>query len=129
VLVGILILLFVIILPVLRLIGKGILIWGKDHHADNKVVRFLAFDLGKWDMADVMVVGIAMTYIGLNGILQSQLSNLNIKEDLLSTATQNNTSLQPGYYIFVAYVVYASILSLILKRFKSVKLLKAQQTV
>lgn len=129
VLVGILILLFVIILPVLRLIGKGILIWGKDHHADNKVVRFLAFDLGKWDMADVMVVGIAMTYIGLNGILQSQLSNLNIKEDLLSTATQNNTSLQPGYYIFVTYVVYASILSLILKRFKSVKLLKEKQTV
>lgn len=114
--VGILILLFVIILPILRMIGKGIHIWGKDKFAENKVVRFLAFDLGKWDMADVMVVGIAMTYIGLNGILQSQLSNLNIKEELLSTITQNDTSLQPGYYIFVAYVVYAAILSLILKR-------------
>lgn len=114
--VGILILLFVVILPVLRMFGKGILIWGRDQHAENKVVRFLAFDLGKWDMADVMVVGIAMTYIGLNGILQSQLSDLNIQEELLSTVTQNNTSLQPGYYIFVAYVVYASVLSLILKR-------------
>jgi hypothetical protein len=116
ILVGILILLFVVILPVLRLIGKGILIWGRDQYAENKLVRFLAFDLSKWDMADVMVVGIAMTYIGLNGILQSQLSNLNIQEELLSTVTKNNTSLQPGYYIFVAYVVYASILSLILKR-------------
>ncbi|NQX43319.1 Paraquat-inducible protein A [Pedobacter steynii] len=116
VLVGILILLFVIVLPVLRMIGKGILIWGRDKYAENKLIRFLALDLGKWDMADVMVVGIAMTYIGLNGILQSQLSGLNIQEELLSTVTQNNTSLQPGYYIFVAYVVYATILSMILKR-------------
>jgi hypothetical protein len=116
VLVGALILLFVIILPVLRMIGKGIHIWGNDRSRENKVVRYLAFELGKWDMADVMVVGIGMTYIGLNGILQSQLSNLNIKEELLTTVTQNNTSLQPGYFIFVGYVVYAGILSLILKR-------------
>lgn len=116
VLVGILILLFVVILPVLRMIGKGILIWGRDKYTSNKVVRFLAFDLSKWDMADVMIVGVAMTYIGLNGIIKSQLTNLNIQEELLSTVTQNNTSLQPGYYIFVAYVVYASLLSMILKR-------------
>ena len=116
ILVGILILLFVIILPVLRMIGKGILIWGREKYAENKLIRFLALDLGKWDMADVMVVGIAMTYIGLNGILQSQLSGLNIQEELLSTVTKNNTSLQPGYYIFVAYVVYATVLSMILKR-------------
>ncbi|WP_316839460.1 paraquat-inducible protein A [Pedobacter gandavensis] len=121
VLVGILILLFVIILPVLRMMGKGILIWGREKYAENKLVRFLALDLGKWDMADVMVVGIAMTYIGLNGILQSQLSSLNIQEELLSTVTKNNTSLQPGYYIFVAYVVYVSILSLILKRLKPIE--------
>lgn len=119
--VGVLILLFVIILPVLRMIGKGILIWGRDKYAENKLIRFLAFDLSKWDMADVMVVGIAMTYIGLNGLLQSQLSDLNIQEELLSTVTQNNTSLQPGYYIFVAYVVYAGILSLILKRITPIK--------
>ncbi|ALL05946.1 2-methylisocitrate lyase [Pedobacter sp. PACM 27299] len=121
VLVGVLIMLFVIILPVLRMVGKGILIWGREKYADHKLVRFLALDLGKWDMADVMVVGIAMTYIGLNGILQSQLSSLNIQEELLSTVTQNNTSLQPGYYIFVAYVVYVSVLSLILKRIKPIE--------
>jgi hypothetical protein len=116
ILVGVLIFLFVIILPILRMIGKGILIWGRDTFAQNKLVKFLAFDLGKWDMADVMVVGIGMTYIGLNGILESQLSNLNITEELLTTVTQNNTSLQPGYYIFVAYVVYSAILSVILTR-------------
>ena len=116
ILVGVLILLFVVILPVLRLIGKGIHLWGRDQYADNKLIKFLAFDLGKWDMADVMVVGIAMTYIGLNGILKSQLSNLNINEELLSTVTQNNTTLRPGYFIFVGYVLYAAMLSVVLKR-------------
>ncbi|RZK75477.1 MAG: 2-methylisocitrate lyase [Pedobacter sp.] len=118
VLVGTLILLFVMILPVLRLIGKGIHVCGKEKLAGSKFVKFLAFDLGKWDMADVMIVGIAMTYIGLNGILKSQLSNLNIQEELLSTVTKNDTSLQPGYFVFVGYVVYASLLSLIIKRIK-----------
>lgn len=124
ILVGILILLFVVILPVLRMIGKGFIIWGKDRYAEHKIVRFLAFDLSKWDMADVMVVGIAMTYIGLNEIIKSQLSGLNIQEELLATVTQNNTSLQPGYYIFLAYVVYTSILSIIIKRIHPLKYLK-----
>ncbi len=118
VLVGILILLFVIILPVLRMIARGIHIISPDKFAENKAVRYLAFESGKWDMADVMVVGILMTYIGLNGILKSQLSNLNIHNDFLTAITENNTSLQPGYFIFTGYVVFASVLSYILKRIR-----------
>ncbi|KQR71380.1 2-methylisocitrate lyase [Pedobacter sp. Leaf176] len=114
--VGALIMLFVVILPVLRLLGKGIHVWGNDKLAENKVVRYLAFECGKWDMSDVMVVGIGMTYIGLNGILKSQLSNLNMDTEVLKTTTQNNSSLQPGFIIFVGYVVFAMLLSYILKR-------------
>jgi len=116
VLVGILILIFIILLPVLRMIAKGIHILSKKELAENKVVAYLAFDSAKWDMADVMVVGVLMTYIGLNGILKSQLSNLNIHNSVLTTVTTNNTSLQPGYFIFVGYVVFALILAYILKR-------------
>ncbi|WP_244214304.1 paraquat-inducible protein A [Pedobacter jejuensis] len=116
VVIGALIFIFVIIFPVLRLIGKGIHILGNHEFGENKVVKYLALDSGKWDMADVMVVGILMTYIGLNGILKSQLSNLNIHNDFLTTMTVNNTSLQPGYYVFVGYVAYAIILSVIMKR-------------
>ncbi|MGZ3943788.1 MAG: paraquat-inducible protein A [Mucilaginibacter sp.] len=114
--VGILILVFIIILPVIRLVAKGIHILSPKNIAENSVVTYLAFDAAKWDMADVMIVGILMTYIGLNGILQSQLSNLNIHNGFLTTMTVNNTSLQPGYFIFVGYVVFATILSFILKR-------------
>lgn len=114
--VGVLMLLFIIILPVSRLIAKGIHLLGGKQLAENKVVKYLTFELGKWDMADVMVVGMLMTYIGLNGILKSQLSNLNIHNSFLTTTTVNDTSLQPGYFIFVVYVVFEMILSYILKR-------------
>lgn len=116
VVVGSLILLFVIILPVLRMLARGIHILSPKNIADNRVVKYLAFESGKWDMADVMVVGILMTYIGLNGILKSQLANLNIHNSYVTTITENNTSLQPGYIVFVGYVVFALVLSYILKK-------------
>lgn len=114
--VGILIILFVILLPILRMIARGIHLLCKPFIAENGVTRYLAFESGKWDMADVMVVGILMTYIGLNGILKSQLTDLNIKNDFLTTATVNYTSLQPGYIIFVGYVTLGFILSYFLKK-------------
>ncbi|RZK91471.1 MAG: 2-methylisocitrate lyase [Pedobacter sp.] len=116
VLVGILLMLFVVVLPLLRLVARAIHITCSQFFKNPKVLRFMAFDLGKWDMADVMVVGIAMTYIGLNGILKSQLSGLNIENDTLKTVTENNSALQPGFYVFVAYVAFAKVLSFLLKR-------------
>ncbi|RYE17251.1 MAG: 2-methylisocitrate lyase [Sphingobacteriales bacterium] len=114
--VGILILLFILVLPLLRLIAKGIYVLSPEKIAQNGVVRYLTFELHKWDMADVMVVGMLMTYIGLNGILKSQLSALNIQDESLHVITTNGTSLQPGFYIFAGYVVFSAILSQILKR-------------
>jgi Paraquat-inducible protein A len=115
-LVGMLILIFIVIFPVIRMIAKGVYVLSTKKIAENKAVRYLAFEAGKWDMADVMVVGILMTYIGLNGILKSQLSNLNIHNSAFTAITENNSSLQPGYFIFVIYVLFALVLSYILKR-------------
>jgi hypothetical protein len=114
--VGVLIILFVIILPILRMTARGIHLLCKPPLAENGVTRYFAFDSGKWDMADVMVVGILMTYIGLNGILKSQLSDLNIENEFMTTATLNYTSLQPGYIVFVGYVIFAFNLSYLLKK-------------
>ena len=116
VLVGMLILLFVLLLPLLRLIAQGIYVLSPKKIARHPVVRYLTFELGKWDMADVMIVGLLMTYIGLNGILKSQLSGLNIHSGSLNVITDNGTSLQPGYFIFTGYVFFALLLSFILKK-------------
>ena len=116
VLVGVLLLVFVIIFPVLQLIFTGVHILSRKKFAENKVVKYFAFQSGKWAMGDVMVVGTLMTFIGLNGILESQLSNLNIHNSFLTTITENSTSMQPGYTIFVAFVIYSIILIAIVKR-------------
>ena len=116
VLVGVLIFVFVIVFPVLKLTATGVHMLSTGKFAENKVVKYFAFESDKWIMADVMVVGILMTYMGLNGILESQLSNLNIRNSFLTTITINDTSLQPGYFIFTGYVLFELVLFAILKR-------------
>lgn len=116
VVVGALIMLFVLALPLLRLIAQGIYVLSTKKIARHPVIRYMTFELGKWDMADVMVVGVLMTYMGLNGILKSQLSSLNIRTESLQIYTDNGTSLQPGYFIFTGYVLFAALLAYILKR-------------
>lgn len=125
VLVGILILLFVILLPILMLAATAFHVAGKPKVANNGVIKYLALESGKWNMADVMVVGILMTYIGLNGILKSQLSGLNMNGGGFTIVTTNNSYLQPGYLVFVAYVIYEIVLRRILKYKTAVKSLRS----
>lgn len=113
--VGILILVFSILFPVLKLSSTGIHLLGKKKLAENKVIKYFAFQSGKWSMADVIVIAILMTYIGLNGLLQSQLESMNISSKFLTIITTNNTALQPGYIIFISFVLYGLVLSTILK--------------
>ena len=114
-LVGILILVFSILFPIMKLSSTGIHLLSKRKLAENKFIKYFAFQSGKWSMADVIVIAILMTYIGLNGLLESQLSSLNIQSDFLTILTTNNTALQPGYIIFISFVLYGLILSTILK--------------
>ncbi|RZJ87190.1 MAG: paraquat-inducible protein A, partial [Chryseobacterium sp.] len=115
VLVGVLILVFSILFPIMKLSSTGIHLLSKRKLAENKVIKYFAFQSGKWSMADVIVIAILMVYIGLNGLLESQLASLNIKSDALTIITTNNTALQPGYIIFISFVLYGLILSTILK--------------
>jgi len=115
ILVGVLILVFSILFPVVKLSSTGIHLLGNKRLAENGVIKYFAFQSGKWSMADVIVIAILMAYIGLNGLLEGQLQALNIKNDSLTILTTNNTSLQPGYIIFISFVLYGLILSTILK--------------
>lgn len=60
-------------------------------------------------MADVMVVAIFMAYVGFNGILDSQMEILDVQSDSLTSVGTNNTSLQPGYILFIAFVIFSLI--------------------
>lgn len=113
--VGALILIFSILFPIFKLSCTGIHLLGNKKIAENGVIKYFAFQSGKWSMADVIVIAILMVYIGLNGLLESQLKSLNIKSDFLTVITTNNTALQPGFIIFISFVLYGLVLSTILK--------------
>jgi hypothetical protein len=113
--VGILILVFSILFPVTKLLSTGIYMLDKRRWAKNKVIHYFAFDSGKWSMADVLVIAILMTFIGFNGIVNNTLSDLNMNDGTITSITTNNTSMQPGYIIFIGFVLYSFTLSYILK--------------
>ncbi len=67
-------------------------------------------------MADVNVVAIFMAYIGFKGILDNQMQHLNLKTDSLASISTNETSLQPGFILFVGFVLFGLVLSVVLNK-------------
>ncbi len=115
VIVGILILIFCILFPLVRLFSTGVYMVEKSRWAKNKTIHFFAFNSAKWNMSDVLVLAILMTYIGFNGIVNSTLSDLNMNNETITSVTTNNTSIQPGFIIFTGFVLFSFTLSYILK--------------
>ncbi len=113
--VGVLILIFSILFPLTKLLSTGIYMLDKRRWAKNKVIHYFAFQSGKWSMADVLVIAILMTFIGFNGIVNNTLSDLNMNNGTITSITTNNTSMQPGYIIFIGFVLYSFTLSYILQ--------------
>src|SRR5690606_4995282 len=120
--VGILILAFSIIFPVLKLISTQVYLGGNQRVRRNGILKFFAFKSGKWSMADVYVIAIFMAYIGFQGILEHQMSPLNMETDSLVSISTNKTSLQPGFIIFIGFVLFSLFLSTILKKMTAVPL-------
>jgi hypothetical protein len=114
--VGILILMFSIVFPIAKLISTKLYLLGTNRWRSNKIIYYFAFKSGKWSMADVNVVAIFMAYIGFKGIIDSQLSHLNMETDSLASISTNETTLQPGFILFVAFVLFGLMLSAILRR-------------
>jgi hypothetical protein len=114
-LVGVLILVFSILFPVAKMVATGIYMLDKSKWAKNKWIHFFAFDSSRWSMADVLVIAILMTYIGFNGIVNNSLTDLDMDNGTITSIATNNTAIQPGYIIFIGFVVYSFILSSILK--------------
>jgi hypothetical protein len=114
--VGVLILAFSIVFPIGKLIATQIYLLGKNTWKNQKLIQYFALRSGKWSMADVNVVAIFMAYIGFKGILDSQLSSMDIQTESLASVSTNLTSLQPGFILFVSFVLFSLILSEILHR-------------
>jgi len=114
--VGVLLLTFSVVFPLLKIASSVAYYFDWRRARKHPAIRFFVLKSGKWSMADVMVVAIFMAYIGFNGIITSQFGQLGPAVPDLEILTTNGTSLQPGYYLFVAYTLLALFLSGFLSR-------------
>ncbi len=107
--VGVLLIIFSIVFPLLKMASLTGYYYNYRSARKSRVVEFFVFKSGKWSMADVMVIAIFMAYIGFNGIIASQFKQLGqaAAGQGLEILTTNGTSLQPGYYLFLTYVLLA----------------------
>ena len=118
-LVGVLVVSFSLIFPLLKLLATVAYRFDFKGSKEHAVIKFFVHKSGKWSMADVMVVAIFMAYIGFNGVINSQLGDLNFPDSGVDLIATNGTSLQPGYYVFLSYVLIALLLSAFLTKHPS----------
>ncbi len=114
-LIAFLVVLFSIVFPLLKLLFSLIYAFN-EKVANNWFGNFLVFKSAKWSMADVFIVAIFMSYIGLRAILHNELSYINKTYSNISVMTSENTSLQAGFYLFLIFVISSIIMSNILKK-------------
>lgn len=101
---------FSIFFPLLKLMSTAYYIENNEIRS-NKLVSFLVFQSGKWSMADVMVIAIFMAYIGFNGILTEQLTQLENLSPSLDIISTNESNLRTGFYLFSGYVILSLMIS------------------
>lgn len=124
-LVGLLILLFSIILPFMKMLLTCFFVL-KASFRESVIVKTVIFYLGKWSMADVFVVAIFMSYIGFYGLINSQLGDLSGQSNSYTLETVNYSKLSPGIIYFTLYCVFSIVMSSIIHR-KYRSTLKARQ--
>jgi len=116
--VGILVFLFSIIFPALKLISSLLYVYNVKQLRENRLVRFFVIKSGKWSMADVIVVAIFMAYIGFDGIIGSQLDMFTESAKPVEIFSTNGTQLLGGFYLFLLFCISSLALSEILIRKK-----------
>jgi hypothetical protein len=116
ILVGVLIFVFSIVFPSLKLLSSYIYSINLFQWKETRVIRFFVIKSGKWSMADVMVVAFFMAYIGFNGVVSSQLDSIGRYAQSYEIFTTNGTQLLGGFYLFLSFCISSLILSEILTR-------------
>lgn len=115
-LVGILVLCFSVIIPLIKLI-LSILSVTIDRIGRSRWVKNIVYHLGKWSMADVFVVAMFMAYIGFQGILANQLDMIERNRSGFAVETLNYSELAPGALYFTTYCILSIITGIMIKRY------------
>jgi len=118
ILVGILLVMFSIIFPTLKLIATTMYYYSKNIIGNNPITRFFALHSTKWSMADVFVVSIFMAYLGLDGVVSNELKHLETRSTPVNIITSNGTHLEVGFFLFLSFVLTSFVLAYMVKKSK-----------
>ena len=113
--VGYMILLFSIIIPFIKLLLSSLFLFSKKV-SQSRLAKGIIFHLGKWSMADVFVVALFMSYIGMNGLITAQLGDIARNETGFAIETLNYSRLAPGALFFTSYCIISIILGILINR-------------
>ena len=102
VLVGVLVLMFSVIFPALKVITVGLCLWDPSLLERYRLARFFGLESSKWSMADVMALAIFMSFVAFNGLIGSAMSGLKSPAAELVIPTDSSKIL-PGFYLFVGF--------------------------
>jgi len=114
--VGILLIMFSVIFPTLKLFSTYLYFYSRSFIGNNAIVRFFALKSTKWSMADVMVVSIFMSYLGLDGVVDNELDRLVEESTPINVITTNGTDLQVGFFLFLGFVASSFVLSILVEK-------------
>ena len=114
--VGIMIALFSIVFPLIKLLLSSIYLYSKKVQ-QSKLAQGMIFHLGKWSMADVFVVALFMSYIGFYGLVEAQLGQIERNRGGFGIETVNYSSLEPGALFFATYCVLSIVVGIIINRY------------
>jgi uncharacterized membrane protein (DUF485 family) len=115
ILVAVLITLFSLVFPSAKVIAGFLYYFDVKGLRGNAFVYFFALRSGKWSMADVLVVAMLMAYVGFSGLVANQLKSLAGAGRGVDVLTTNGTSLQVGFFMFLAFVLASLVLSSMLE--------------
>ena len=116
--VGVMILLFSIVVPFIKLVLSSIFLYSSKIR-DSKIAKGIIYHLGKWSMADVFVVAMFMAYIGFYGIITAQLNEIGGNKTGYAIETLNYSRLSPGALFFTTYCILSILTGILIKRWEN----------
>jgi len=120
ILVGSLVVLFSVIFPLMKLI-LGIAMLYSPKFESKKYVRSLVFNTAKWSMSDVFVVSMFMAYLGISGMIGSQMGRVENSIADKELIALDNSEIGIGFYCYLIFVLMGILISSKIKRMSNLE--------
>ena len=105
ILVGVLVAAFSVVFPLAKLAAAAWLHVRRAAATPPRWVQVLVTQTSQWSMADVFVVALFMSYLGFGRMIQDQIDGIGRGSDSVRAIATDGTSLQLGFFYFLAFVL------------------------